>query len=262
MYQKEVRLLSVCLMAAVCPLLAQESTTYTSVALFKVKPEATGAFVDNMKKFIAPVGAKLLKEGTILGYGLDIDVFHQPGSTNADIWMEVPSFAAFGKAEEAIHAAMKASPQLTASVWAATDTNAHQDLMVRHVFSNMKKAPAGVLPYTNFYSLRLKPGKTQEFSEVFEKYMKPGYDKLVADGTIFGYSVDTEIIHTDMSAFVWILAVMPDLATKDKMLAATRETNRARSAEERKAMSEALDAITVPGSHRDSISQAVLSEMK
>lgn len=262
MYPNKLCLLSVCLLAAVCPVLAQESNTYTSVALFKVKPEATNAFVDNMKKFIAPVGAKLLKEGTILGYGLDIDVFHQPGSTNADIWMEVPSFAAFSKAEDAIHAALKASPQLASAVWAATDTSAHQDLMVRHIFSNMKKPPAGVLPYTNFYSLRIKPGKMQQFNEVFEKYMKPGYDKLVADGTIFGYSVDIEIIHTDMSGLVWILAVLPDLAAKDKMLAATREAGRARSAEERKAMSEALDAISVPGSHRDSISQAILSEMK
>ncbi|MBI5086890.1 MAG: hypothetical protein HZB13_20120 [Acidobacteria bacterium] len=236
----------------------QENQGYTSVALFKIKLDSMEAGVGSLVKFITPVGAKLLKEGTVSGYGVDVDMFHQPGQSNVAVWMDVPSFEAFGKAEDAIHAALKASPQLTAALWAANDQNAHADIMVRHMFANMKKVPAGKLPYTNFHAVKVKPGQMQDYAAGFEKHLKPMYDRLVADGVIYGYSVDTEVIHSDAAALVWIVTVMPDLAAKDKMLAATRAANQSKSAAERKAMSDALDGPTVPGAHRDSISQAVV----
>ena len=252
MYLRNIRLAVVCLAAAVVPALAQENTGYTSVALFKVKPDGAAAFAENMKKFMAPLGAKLLKDGTINGYGIDMDMFHQPGVTNAALWIDVSSFAAFGKLEEAVHAAMKASPQLISATMAATDPAAHADIMVRHMFTNMKPAAAGSLPYSNFYAVKVKPGKMNEFSDVFAKYQKPIYDKLVADGVLIGYSVDTEIIHSDAASMVWIITVMADLGAKDKVMAVTR------AAPDRRAAQVAMDALTVEGSHRDNISQAVM----
>ncbi|MBI5282824.1 MAG: hypothetical protein HY858_14160 [Candidatus Solibacter usitatus] len=257
MQLRKMSVLVLCLLLAGA-VWGQDNQGYTSVALFKMKMDSMESGVGSLVKFITPVGAKLLKEGTVSGYGVDVDMFHQPGQTNVAVWMDVPSFEAFGKAEDAIHAALKAQPQLTAALWAATDQNAHADIMVRHIFANMKKVPAGKLPYTNFYGVKVKPGQAQEFSAAFEKYQKPLYDKLVADGVIYGYSVDTEVMHSDAAAWVWILFVLPDLGAKDKMLAATRAAGQTRSAAERKAMSDALDAATVPGSHRDSLSQAVV----
>ena len=159
MHLLKLGLSAICLLAATWPALAQDNTGYTSVALFKVKPDAATAFVENLKKLVTPIGAKLLKDGVIGGYGIDMDMFHQPGVTNAALWIDVPSFAAFGKAEEAFQAALKASPQLASATFAATDPSAHADIMVRHMFVNMKPAPAGSLPYTNFYSVKVKPGK-------------------------------------------------------------------------------------------------------
>jgi DNA-binding Lrp family transcriptional regulator len=242
----------VCLAAAVVPAMAQDNSGYTSVSLFKVKSDSAGAFVENMKKFMAPLGAKLLKDGTIQGYGIDMDMFHQPGVTNAALWMDMASFAAFGKAQEALQAAIKASPQLTAAVWTASDPASHADIMVRHMFVNMKPPAAGSLPYSNFYSVKVKPGKMNEFSDLFAKYQKPIYDKMVADGVILGYSVDTEIIHSDMGSMVWIITVMADLGAKDKMMEITR------TAPDRRAAQVAFDAITVEGSHRDNISHSVM----
>jgi DNA-binding Lrp family transcriptional regulator len=252
MYLRNIRLAVVCLVAAACPVLAQENTGYTSVALFKVKPDGAAAFVENLKKVLTPACEKLLKDGTIEGYGLDMDMFHQPGAPNAALWLDVPTFAAFGKMEEAIGAAMKASPQAMAGIMAATDPAAHSDTLVRHLFFNMKRPPAGSLPYTNLYSVQVKPGKMEEFSQAFEKYQKPIYDKLVADGAILGYTVDTEAIHTEAGSTVWILTVMADLSGKDKTLAATR------AAPDRRAATVLMNALTVEGSHRDNISQAVI----
>lgn len=254
MYLRNIRLAMVCLAAAALPALvrAQDNTGYTSVGLFKVKPEGTAAFVENMKKVLAPVGAKLISEGTATGFGIDLDMFHQPGSTNAAIWVEVPSFAAWGKAEEAFSAALKASPGVAAAIFGATDPSQHTDLMMRHLFVSTKPLPAGVLPYTNFYAVKVKPGKMNEFSQLFEKYQKPVYDKMVADGVILGYSVDAEIIHTNAGDMVWIVTLLPDLGAKDKMLAITR------ALPDRRAMQVNLDGITVEGTHRDSISQAVM----
>jgi hypothetical protein len=261
MQLRKLNTLVLCLLTAGA-VSGQNGEGYTSVSLFKAKMDSMGSAVENLSKFITPVGTKLLKEGTITGFGLDADVFHLPGQPNLALWMDVPSFAAFQKAEDAIHAALKAQPQLTAAVWAATDMNAHADLMLRHLSANFRKPPAGKLPYTNFYAVKVKPGKVQEFGESFEKYMKPTYDRLVEDGTIYGYAVDTEVMHTDAASVVWIVTVLPDLAAKDKMLAATRASNQARSAGERKAMNEAMEAATEPGSHRDSLSQAVVFMLK
>lgn len=254
MYLRNLRLVAACLAAAALPALVhgQDNTGYTSVGLFKVKPEGTAAFVENMKKVLAPVGAKLMSEGTVTGYGVDLDMFHSPGSTNAAIWVEVPSFAAWGKAEEAIGAALKASPGVSAAIFGATDPSKHADFMMRHLFASTKPVPAGVLPYTNFYAVKVKPGKMNEFSQLFEKYQKPVYDKMVADGVILGYSVDAEIIHTDAGDTVWIVTLMKDLGAKDKMLAITS------ALPDRRAMQVNLAGITVEGTHRDSITQAVM----
>ena len=252
MHLRNLRLSAICLLAVTCPALAQENTGYTSVALFKVKGDGAGAFAENLKKFITPIGAKLLKDGTITAYGIDMDMFHQPGATNASLWIDVPSFAAFGKLEQTVNAAITASPQLITETVALTDPAAHADLMVRHIFTNMKPPAPGTLPYSNFYAVKVKPGKMNEFSEVFAKYQKPIYDKLVADGVLIGYSVDTEIIHSDAASMVWIITVMADLGAKDKVLAVTR------TAPDRRAAQVAMDALTVEGSHRDNISQAVM----
>jgi hypothetical protein len=52
-------------------------------------------------------------------------------------------------------------------------------------------------------------------------------DKLLADGTIVEYEVDTEAIHTQAPGMFWIFYITPTAEGLDKVSAAIRETLKA-----------------------------------
>ena len=55
---------------------------------------------------------------------------------------------------------------------------------------------ANVLPWTRFAYVKVKAGKAAEFRKAWEKYNKPVYDKLVADGVILAYGLAMEEVRT------------------------------------------------------------------
>ena len=102
--------------------------------------------------------------------------------------------------------------------------------------------------------VRVKPGHMQEFMELFRKYDKPVYEKLVADGVIYAYELDTEAVHTMEPGLMWTIVTMPNLAAKDKVNAAFEEANKNLPEAERNMIQKLYLDVVVPGSHRDSLS--------
>jgi hypothetical protein len=138
------------------------------------------------------------------------------------------------------------------------DMQKHADRVLRSILINVKAVPAGTLPYTSISSTRLQPGKAQEWRQLWEKYNKPVFDKLVADGTIFGYGVDREDQHSSDPGWRWAWVLMPNLATTDKLIRAFEADRQARSPEERAAITRQFQEITVPDAHRDELFRAAI----
>jgi hypothetical protein len=240
---------------------AQQYKYLTSVATFKVAPGKESAFVEKAKP-VMPVLDKLIASGVVLAYGIDTDILHVPGESNIAIWVEVPNYDALEKSENAIQEFLKANPSSMQEISAMSDMTAHHDLVLRTREENHKSIPAGSKPIADFDIVRVKPGRMQDFMTMFKKYDQPIYDKLVADGVIYAYELDTEAVHTMEPGLVWVIVTMPNLGAKDKVNAAFAEAEKKLPDGESDMIEKLTMDMVVPGSHRDSLAISVVYNSK
>lgn len=253
--------LSACLLIAAGTLFGQSKPQpLTSVAMLKVTPDKMSAFMDVMKLF-PPALDKLIAAGTIDAYGVDSDVLHGEGP-NVEFWITGANFTAIDAAEKAVESVITANPDRFKEAWGLTDFASHRDLIVRSLESNHGKVPAGALPVTDFDMERIKPGQGNVARTLFLHHEKPVLDKLVADGTIYGYSLDVEAVHTSAPGTMWLVVTLPNLGAKDKVRAAFDAAWEKMPEFERQAVDKVYDETFDHSAHRDFISQALLFKSK
>jgi len=109
--------------------------------------------------------------------------------------------------------------------------------------------PAGTLPWVRYNFFKVKPGKGADDRKAWEKYNKPVFDKLVADGTVLAFGLSVEDVRTDgdFTHYVWIAT--KDLATQDKVRAAFLPDRDRRSSEEQEAITIFSPALQIPTLH-------------
>jgi hypothetical protein len=239
----------------------QPPKSLTSVSTFKVSPGQENAFVEKGRGF-APLLDKLMASGIVTAYGIDVDMLHVPGENNVGFWVEVPDFTALDKAQKALDEFEAANPRLMGDLRAMADMTTHRDLIIGAREKNVGSVPAGSKPVNDFDIARVKPGRMDDFMALFRKYDKPVLDKLVADGVIYGYELDTEAVHTMEPGLVWGIVMMPDLGIKDKVWTAFVASYKNLPEEERNMVDKMYEDTIVPGSHRDSLSVSVVFKSK
>jgi len=250
--------LAVILLAALS-VAAQQPEPIAYLAEFKVKPGKEADFIELTKKYDKPLMDRLMAEGTVLAWGLDTAVLHREGGAqfmfwwvNADYAGMDTVFAGFEEMEKQIPAEDQQRFQ------DIVDLDKHHDHIVRSILLNIREEPPATLPYTSYSSVKVEPGKGNEWRKLWEKYNKPIFDELVADGSILGYGVDVEEFHTEDPAWRMIWVVTTDLASFDKIDAAFAADREARSEEEREAIGHLFRKVTVAGVHRDYLYRSVL----
>ena len=256
------RLLAVTVVLSSAATLSAQGYKYlNSVATFKVAPGKEAAFVDKGKAFI-PVLDKLLDSGLILGYGIDVDMLHVPDNNNITFWTEPANYDNLAKSEDAIEAFIKSNPALMHDLASLADMTTHHDFILRTWEASHKGTPAGAQPVEDIDSVRVKPGRGRDFLTMFRNFDKPVYEKLVADGVIYAYELDTEAVHTLEPGLVWVIVTMPSLGAKDKVNAAFDEAEKALPEGERDILDKEYQDVTVAGSHRDSLATSVVFRVK
>jgi len=256
-----MRLLAVTTALFAVTLSAQEYKYLTSVATFRVPPGKQHAFIEHGKAFV-PVLDKLMDAGSVIGYGIDVDWLHVPDVNNIAFWLEAPNYEAIQKAEDAIGDFEKANPALMGDLMGMTDMDKHHDYIIRTRQGNHHAVPAGAQPVEDEDFVKVKPGRMQDFMAMFDKYDKPVYEKLVADGTIYSYEIDTEAVHTGEPGATWTIVAMPDLGTKDKVDKAFDEAEKAIPEVERGMLEKLYLDMVVPNSHRDDLATSVVFRLK
>jgi hypothetical protein len=79
--------------------------------------------------------------------------------------------------------------------------------------------------YTHGSSYKVKPSAPDEAVETLSKgTIVPLLEKMLADGTIHEYEVDTEAIHTEAPGTFWIFYLAANAEALDKVNAAVRES--------------------------------------
>ena len=256
------RLLAVTfLLCAGLTLSAQQYKSLTGVSLFKVAPLQVSAFVEKGKAF-APVLDKLLDAGLVTAYGIDVDMLCVPGENNVAFWYDTPNFATMQKAEDAIEEFQKANPKVMADLIAMADMTKHSDHIIGARVKNKRNVPAGARVVNDEDEVHVKPERMEEFLGLFEKYEKPVLEKLLADGVIYWYELDTQVVHTQAPGLVALIVLMPDLGTKDKVRAAFDESFGKLPGAERTTAEKLYYEMIDFASHRDMLSESVVFKSK
>jgi len=219
---------------------------------YTVRPGRDADFLNLVKTVGQPVRDKLMADGVILAWGLEVPVLRVPGYATHVIWYVVADMAGVEKVQDAMTAqlakiaadenAQKVRKELTTAerILEVTDVTKTRDWLTRDVIVNhgATAIPAGTLPYTAYSAIKARPGKSGGYATAWEKYNKPVYDKLVADGVVLGYGLAVEAVKTtdDFTHFLWV--VTKDLAARDKVRAALLASQGSLSEADRDEMTE------------------------
>jgi hypothetical protein len=243
---------------------------------YTVVPGKEDEFMKLVNTVGAPVRDKLMADGVILAWGIETPILRYPGGTTHLIWFSVANWAGVEKVLSAMEAqlaklaaddardaeaarAKRQTPAMTTAerTRAVFDMSKTRDWLVRDIVSNYGPPPAaGVLPFTRYNFVKVKPGKGSEYRRAWEKYNKPVYDKLVADGTVLAFGVSVEEVKTDgdFTHFVWVAT--PNMAAADKIGPAFAADRARRSEEERDAISELFLSLTEPDKARSVVTRS------
>ncbi len=239
---------------------------------FTVKPGREADFLGLVKTVGQPVRDALLAEGVVMAWGLETPLLRVPGSPTHTIWYVVADMAGVEKVQNGMtaqlakiaadEAAKKVPKGMTTAdrTLEIIDAGKTRDWLTRDLVINLGTGtvPAGTLPYTAYSSVKVLPGKAGDYRRAWEKYNKPVYDKLVADGTVLAYGLGVEAVKTtdDFTHFLWVGT--KDLASRDKVRAAFIANRDSLSEEARDAISSIFAELVDGSAGRQMIARSLI----
>jgi hypothetical protein len=163
---------------------------------------------------------KALASGSIVGYGTDLNLIHTPDGETHDDWYSAMSMAALlNVLDQFYKAGTPASPVLVSAT-------KHWDALYVSRYYNWH-AGSWKDVYTRVGVYKLKPDAPENALETLSKNLfVPLLEKLLADGAIHEYEIDTEAIHTEAPGTFVIALIAANAEGLDKFNAAVRETVR------------------------------------
>lgn len=186
---------------------------YSYVSSWAV-PRAQWAEMDKADAADEPMFEKALASGALVGYGRDVNLVHQPDGYTSDEWFSAMSMGALVSVLEGLY---KSGSPVTPVLSAATK---HEDGMFESRYYNWHSG-SWKNGYTHVSSYKLKADAPDEAVGMLSKnFIAPLLEKLVADGTLHEYEIDTEAIHTQSPGTFWIVYIAASPEGLDKVNAA------------------------------------------
>ena len=233
---------------------------------YHVNPGKEEEFMNLIKTVGAPVRDKLMAEGVILAWGMETPILRYPGGTTNLIWFTVANMDGVDKvlmAMEAQQAKLEADARASKSkpvserLRETVDMSKTRDWLTTDQVFKVGPVPApGVLPITRYNFIKVKPGKAGDYRKTWEKYNKPVFDKLVADGVVLAFGLATEAIKTDgeFTHYVWMATA--NMAGLDKIAAAFAADRGRRTEDERDFITQAFTDVTEPDKARSIVTRS------
>jgi hypothetical protein len=229
------------------PLGAQGSETkekppmYTYVANWQIP---RGQWADMAKANAADKAIldKALADGTIVGYGDDENVVHQPNNETHDDWWSAMSLAGLMKVLDQFYS----SGNTTSG--ALTSATKHWDeILVSRYYNWHSGAWKNGYGHVSYY--KLKADAPDDAVESLSQHLVvPLLEKMLASGAIREYEIDVEAVHTtDPSAF-WIVYVASSPEGLDQVEAGIRDALKAQPL-----AGPAFGSMTESSAHRDEL---------
>lgn len=204
------------------PLFAQTAVKekpplYSYVANWVI-PRAQWAELEKSNAADDSLMQKALANGTIVGYGNDINLMHSSdGATHDDWWSAMSIAGLLGVLDQ-----LKGS---TAPVLNSATKHWDNIYVSRYYNWHSGTMKGG---YGNVSMYKLKADAPDSAVDLLSKNLvAPLMEKLLADGTISEYEIDTEAYHTDAPGMFAIVYLTPNAVGIDKVNAAIMETLKA-----------------------------------
>jgi hypothetical protein len=165
---------------------------------------------------------KAMADGTIVGYGNDRTLVHQPDGATHDNWWSAMSMAGVLNLLDQIEKSGGSASSVLASA------NSHWDsIYVSRYYNWQPGSFKDGYTYTAFYRLRAD-APDDSVATLSKTLIAPLLEKLLADGTLREYEVDTEAIHTEAPGTFLIVYIAANSEGLDKVNAALREAMRSK----------------------------------
>lgn len=181
---------------------------YTYLSEWAV-PRAQWADMIKLDEQDKPLLDKLVSDGTLTGYGAFTNLIHQEGEPTHGTWFTATSEGNLLKALAALYAHPGST---TAPV---EGESKHWDYMLvgRVYNSHSGQSEGGYLAGDQW---DVKPGQMHAYTDLIKSGLVPVFEKLVADGVVTSYGMDTEDFHTGKLGRVTFYFTTPDTDTFDK----------------------------------------------
>jgi hypothetical protein len=183
-----------------------------------------------------------LNDGILVGYGNDVNQVHTPDGESHDTWWSSTSLAGLLKVLDKLRALPLADTPIS------LNPTKHWDLVLVSHYYNWKPGPyTGA--YVNVMMYQLKADAPDDAVSTLSKVVVvPAMEKLLADGTILEYEVDTEAIHTDAPGLFAIVYVTPQPEGVDTVREAIRGSQK-----DNPLIGPAFDSFIDYSQHRDEL---------
>ena len=244
--------------------------------VYTIQPGKEDEFLDLIKTVGQPVRDKLMADGVVQAWGVQASMLRVPGNGTHWIWYEVNDWSGIEKVDAAMRAQIakmssgdsmaaagkkgqKPAGSVNNRLKEIADVSKTHDYVTRELVSNEAPTmPAGVLPFTRYGFVKVKPGKAADYRKAWEKYNKPVYDKLIADGVILGYGFDVEDVRTsgEFTHFTWVDT--KDLAAMDKVRDAFLADRQHRTQEEQDAISSLFNSVLDADASRGGLARSLI----
>jgi hypothetical protein len=164
---------------------------------------------------------KALADGTLVAYGNDEELIHQPDGSTHDSWWAGMSMAGVLNVLDQFYKSGNATSPVLASA-----TKHWDELYVSRHYNWHAGSWKGA--YTHASSYKLKADAPDDAVETLSRSLfVPFFEKLLADGTIHEYEIDTQAIHTEAPGTFYVFYIAPNAEALDKVNAALREAMKA-----------------------------------
>jgi hypothetical protein len=190
---------------------------YSYIAYWNI-PRAQWADMAKADEADRKILDKAIASGTIVGYGNDENLIHQPDGQTHDGWWSAMSMAGVLNVLDQFYKSGNATVPVLASA------TKHWDGLFVSRFYNWHSGSWKDL-YEHGASYKLRAGAPDDAVERLSKNMiVPLMEKMLADGAIHEYEVDVEAIHTEAPGTFWVFYLAANAEGLDKVSAALRDT--------------------------------------
>ena len=195
----------------------EKAPIYTYVSFWAV-PRAQWADMEKADAADQKILDQAMSSGTIMAYGNDVNMVHQPDGFTHDDWWSATSMAGILNVLNQFYSSGNATtPVLSAA------TRHADEILVSRYYNYHSGSWKGV--YLHGSSYKLKPDAPDEAVEMLSKnLLVPFFEKLLANGTIHEYDIDTEAIHSEAPGTFWVFYIATSPDSLDKVNAALRDT--------------------------------------